>query len=36
LADQEINFDFLKELAKDWGKSKQILTNLINLGYKIP
>lgn len=35
LANQKINFDFLKELAKDWGKSKQILTNLKNLGYKI-
>ena len=35
LADQKINFHFLKELAKDWGKSKQILTNLKNLGYQI-
>lgn len=33
LSDQKINFDFLKELAKDWGKYSQTITNLKNLGY---
>ena len=35
LMDKEFDRNFLKELAKDWGKQSQILKNLKSLGYEI-
>lgn len=35
LMDKEFDRNFLKELAKNWGKQSQILRNLKSLGYEI-
>jgi len=35
LMNKEFDGNFLKELAKDWGKQSQILRNLKSLGYEI-